>query len=268
MLADGHEVTVFERRGTVAAGSSFANAGSSRPATSRRGRRPGCRRRCCATFSPKHAPVRIAGMLARVDARLALALVACVRPQHLYRANRARMHRLAHFSRERLLRLHGELQLDFERGSGFLVLLRSARELALAQPGVRALAELGAAPAVLDAAGCRAIEPGLNPETPLHAGIYSKDDEVGNCRQFATPARKEAAARRRALPLQRRVETIRAGARAGLRVLQRAARCARGRSRASRRRAAVATPARREARRATEASTRSSFAPRSNRVPC
>ena len=48
------------------------------------------------------------------------------------------------------------------------------------------------APAVLDAAGCRAIEPGLNPATPLYAGLYSKDDEVGNCREFTHLLRKEA----------------------------------------------------------------------------
>jgi len=75
------------------------------------------------------------------------------------------------------------------------VLLRSPRDLALAQPGIRALTELGAAPQLLDAAGCRLVEPGLNPETALHAGVYSKDDEVGNCREFTHLLRKEAARR-------------------------------------------------------------------------
>jgi len=32
----------------------------------------------------------------------------------------------------------------------------------------------------------------LNPLTPLHAGVYLPDDEVGNCRQFAHLLRREA----------------------------------------------------------------------------
>ena len=130
------------------------------------------------------------------------------------------MHRLAHFSRERLLQLATRLHLDFERAQGFLVLLRSARELAVAEAGVRALAELGVAPAVLDAAACRAIEPGLNPATPLHAGIYSKDDEVGNCREFTHLLRKEAERAGAIFRFNAHVEQIRAGKEPGLRVLQ------------------------------------------------
>jgi D-amino-acid dehydrogenase len=45
---------------------------------------------------------------------------------------------------------------------------------------------------MLDAAQCRAIEPGLAAQTPLHAGIHLPDDEVGNCRQFALLLRREA----------------------------------------------------------------------------
>jgi D-amino-acid dehydrogenase len=130
------------------------------------------------------------------------------------------MHRLAHYSRERLLELVQRLHLDFERAQGFLVLLRSARELALAEAGVRALAELGVAPTVLDAASCRAIEPGLNPSTPLFAGLYSKDDEVGNCREFTHLLRKEAARAGTRFRFHAQVEAIRSGARPSLGVLQ------------------------------------------------
>ena len=34
-------------------------------------------------------------------------------------------------------------------------------------------------------AQCRRLEPGLNADMPLHAGISLPQDEVGNCRQFA-----------------------------------------------------------------------------------
>ncbi len=72
------------------------------------------------------------------------------------------------------------------------MLLRSAHDLALAEPGIRALGELGVALEVVDSARCRQIEPGLNPATALHAGVYSRDDRVGNCRQFTHLLRKEA----------------------------------------------------------------------------
>jgi len=219
LAADGHEVTVFERRGTVAAGGSFANAGLVAPGYVSPWAAPGMPAKVVRYLLAEHAPVRIAG---RLDAA-ALGWVwrwwrAC-NPQ-TYRANRARMHRLAHYSRERLLQLAQRLHLDFERAQGFLVLLRSARDMALAEAGVRALTELGAAPAVLDAAGCRAIEPGLNPETPLFAGLYSKDDEVGNCREFTHLLRREAARFGTRFRFNAHVEGIRARTQPTLRVLQ------------------------------------------------
>src|SRR4051812_51409 len=219
LAIDGHEVTVFDRRGTVAAGCSFANAGLVAPGYVSPWAAPGMPAKVVRHLFAEHAPVRIGG---RLDAA-ALGWIwrwwrACS-PQ-AYRANPARMHRLAHYSRERLLQLTQRLHLDFERAQGFLVLLRSAREMALAEAGVRALTELGAEPAVLDAAGCRAIEPGLNPDTALFAGLYSKDDEVGNCREFTHLLRKEAARAGARFRFNAHVESIHAGKRPTLRVLQ------------------------------------------------
>ena len=210
--ADGHEVTVFERRGTVAAESSFANAGLVAPGYVSPWSAPGMPGKVIAHLWSEHSPVRFGG---RPD----LATIgwmwrwwrAC-KPA-TYRANRARMHRLADYSRGRLHELTARLHLDFERAQGFLVLLRSRHDLALAEPGIRALAELGAAPQVLDAAACRQIEPGLNPETALHAGVYSKDDEVGNCREFTHLLRKEAARGGVRFRFGLQVERITAGAR-------------------------------------------------------
>jgi D-amino-acid dehydrogenase len=219
LAVDGHEVTVFERRGTVASGCSFANAGLVAPGYVAPWAAPGMPAKVLRHLFAAHAPVRIAGALDVAALGWAWRWWRSCRPQ-VYRANRARMHRLAHFSRERLLQLTARLHLDFERAQGFLVLLRSAADLAAAEAGVRALAELGVAPVVLDAAGCRAIEPGLNPATPLHAGIYSKDDEVGNCREFTHLLRKEAERAGAVFRFNAHVERIGAGAQPTLRVMQ------------------------------------------------
>jgi D-amino-acid dehydrogenase len=219
LAVDGHEVTVFERRGTVAAECSFANAGMVAPSYTGPWAAPGMPRKVARHLFAAHAPVRIGtGLNGATIGWLWRWWRACRPP--VYRANRARMHRLAHFSRERLNQLTQRLHLDFERGQGLLVLLRGAGELALAEAGIRTLQELGVQPALLDAAGCRAIEPGLNPLTPLHAGLYTKDDEVGNCREFSHLLRREAERAGARFRFNAQVEAIAAGAEPRLRVLQ------------------------------------------------
>src|SRR5450755_1237450 len=215
--SDGHEVVVFERRGTVAAESSFANAGLIAPGYVSPWSSPGMARKVVSHLWSPHTPVRLAGADLATLAWLWRWWRACT--PETYRTNRARMHRLAHFSRERLHEITLRLHLDFERAQGFLVLLRSARDLALAEPGIRALAELGVAPQVLDAAACRLVEPGLNPDMALHAGVYSKDDEVGNCREFTHLLRKEAARAGVRFQFHAQVDRIAAGARPRLSIV-------------------------------------------------
>ncbi|HEX2542792.1 MAG TPA: FAD-dependent oxidoreductase [Caldimonas sp.] len=208
---DGHEVTVFEQRSTVAAEASFANAGLVAPGYVAPWAAPGMPRKVLSHLLAAHAPVRVGARLDGATIGWLWRWWRACKPA-TYRANRARMHRLAHFSRDRLRMLTTGLHLDFERAQGFLVLLRTPRDLALAEPGIRALTELGAAPAVIDAAACRVIEPGLNPAMPLHAGVYSKDDEVGNCREFAHLLRREAERSGVRFRFHSRVERIAPGA--------------------------------------------------------
>ncbi|MBC8054975.1 MAG: FAD-dependent oxidoreductase [Rhizobiales bacterium] len=191
LAADGHEVTVFERRGSVAAETSFANAGVVAPGYVTPWAGPGMPRKVIGHLLSRHAPVR-------VHARLSAGEIAWMwrwwRACRLrtWQANRLRMQRLAYFSRERLHHVTRELKLDYERSDGYLVLLRTAKDQALAQPGLGSLTELGTRFEMFDAVQCRAVEPGLNDDTPLHGGIYLPDDEVGNCRQFTTLLRTEA----------------------------------------------------------------------------
>ena len=78
------------------------------------------------------------------------------------------------------------------RRDGHLVLLRTAREQTGLAPTLALLSELGVRHTVLDATQCLALEPGLNADTPLQAGLHLPGDEVGNCRQFAMLLRAEA----------------------------------------------------------------------------
>jgi D-amino-acid dehydrogenase len=191
LAADGHEVTVFERRGSVAAETSFANAGVVAPGYVTPWAAPGMPRKVLGHLMSRHAPVRVhAGLSVGEIAWMWRWWRAC--DPGTYQANRLRMQRLAYFSRERLHRLTRDLKLDYERGRGYLVLLRTAKDLAMVRPGLASLTELNTRHEMLDAAQCRAVEPGLSDETPLHGGVYLPDDEVGNCRQFTTLLRAEA----------------------------------------------------------------------------
>jgi D-amino-acid dehydrogenase len=195
LAGDGHDVTVYERRGSVAAETSFANAGVVAPGYVTPWAAPGMRGKVLRSLVfDRHGAVRVN---ARLDVHAVRWMLrwwrACSGTR--YAANRAAMQRLALFSRERLRQVTHQLRLEYERSDGFLVLLRSAQDLALAQPGLALLKELGLRHSVLDAAGCAGVEPGLSPETPLHAGIHLPDDEIGNCRQFAHLLRGEAQAR-------------------------------------------------------------------------
>jgi D-amino-acid dehydrogenase len=186
LAADGHEVTVFERRGSVAAEASFANAGLVAPGCVTPWAAPSTLLR---TLLDRDAPVRSSLNPATLAWLWRWSGAAGARSA---RANRARMQRLAQFSRERLQRLTLDLKLDCERSEGCLVLLRSPEELARIEPGLAALTHAGTRFETLRADQCRAVEPGLSAETTLHAGIYLPDDGAGNCRQFAVLMRGEA----------------------------------------------------------------------------
>lgn len=191
LATDGHEVTVFERRGSVAAETSFANAGLVAPGYVTPWAAPGMPGKVLGHLLSRHAPVRVRpGLDAATVAWLWRWWRAC--RLRTYQANRLRMQRLAYYSRERLHHITLGLKLDYERSDGYLVLLRTTKDLAMAQPGLASLTELKARFETLNASQCRAIEPGLNADTALHAGIYLPDDEVGNCRQFAHMLRAEA----------------------------------------------------------------------------
>lgn len=187
---DGHEVTVFERRGSVAAEGSFANAGVLAPGYVTPWAAPGMAGKLIGHSMSRHAPVRFGGRLGPGgSAWLWRWWRSC--KADTYRRNRIRMHRLAQAGRVRRLALSQQLGLEHESSQGYTVLLRRPRDLAQVQPGLKVLGELGVKFSVLDAAGCRAVEPGLSDATALHAGIHVADDEVANCRQFAHLMRQE-----------------------------------------------------------------------------
>ena len=191
LAADGHAVTVFERCGAVAEETSFANAGVVAPGYVTPWAAPGMPAKVLRYLFSRHAPVKLQWPLSARDlAWMGRWLGAC--NQATYLANRARMQRLAFYSRARLHQLTEQLGLEFERSPGYTVLLRSAQDQQLVQPGLQVLRESGTRFLELDNAATRAIEPALSRDTDFAGAIHLPDDGVGNCRQFALLLRRQA----------------------------------------------------------------------------
>lgn len=193
LVSDGHEVSVFERRGAVAEESSFANAGVVAPGYVTPWAAPGMRTKVLRSLFSTHGAIKVRWPLTGSDLRwMTLWQRAC--KLETYLANRARLQRLAFYSRHRLHQITAERDLSYERSDGYLVLLRSKRERKLVQPGLDVLRAAGSVFREIDADEARKVEPALSNDTELAGAVHLPEDEVGNCRQFALLLRREAEA--------------------------------------------------------------------------
>jgi D-amino-acid dehydrogenase len=191
LACDGHEVTVFERRSAAAEEASFANAGVLAPGYVTPWAGPGMPAKVLRHLLSQHAPVKLGLPLSGSEiAWMWRWLRAC--KLQTYQANRARMQRLAFYSRERLHKISADLQLEYDHSSGYMVLLRSEKDSRLAQPGLQVLRDAGVTFAEITPEAARKIEPALNPDTAFHGAIHLAQDEVANCRQFTLLLKNQA----------------------------------------------------------------------------
>lgn len=184
LAAAGHDVSVFEQGGSIAAEASFAPAGLDGAGWA-------------AAWSPLATSGNLLGLAVRGRLPAALALGSSLSSLgwklKWLRANRAamqrelhqRLHRLASYSRARAAELTQALHLDFERSSGVMVVSRSAAESHRLLGGLAVLDHLGVRHQQLTADECRALELGLNPQTSLHGAVRLPDEGAGNSREFA-----------------------------------------------------------------------------------
>jgi D-amino-acid dehydrogenase len=184
LASDGHQVTVYEQRGAAAEEASFANAGVLAPGYVTPWAAPGMPWKVAQQILGQHAAVRISLPLSGAQLSWMWRFWrACKLDTYL--AHRAALQKLAFYSRERLHAITAKHQLEYDRSEGYTVLLRSAKDHAMAQPGLKVLRDLGVPFAEIDEAQTRTLEPALNPDTTFHGAVHLPQDEVGNCRQFA-----------------------------------------------------------------------------------
>ncbi len=191
LAADGHEVTVFERRGAAAEESSFANAGVIAPGYVTPWAAPGMPSKVMGHLLGRHAPVRLSLPLSGSELAWMWKWWRACRLES-YLANRARLQRLAFYSRQRLHAITADQQLEYDRSSGYMVLLRADTDARMVEPGLQVLRDAGVAFRQVGSDEARQLEPALNPDTPFLGAIHLPDDEVANCRQFALLLKSQA----------------------------------------------------------------------------
>jgi D-amino-acid dehydrogenase len=190
LAADGHDVTVFERRSAAAEESSFANAGVVAPGYVTPWAAPGMPWKVLSHLASRHAPVKIGSRLGAQDlAWIARWWRACSPSR--YQVARANLQKLAFYSRQRLHAITADLQLAYDRSDGYMVLLRSESDRKMIAASLQVLKDAGVPFHDLDEKAARRVEPALNPDTPFFGGIHLPADEVGNCRQFALLLKNE-----------------------------------------------------------------------------
>jgi D-amino-acid dehydrogenase len=212
----GHDVTVFEQGGSIAAEASFAHAGLDGAG-------------CATVWSPLAVAGGLVGLTVRGRLPAALPLGSpgsAGWTLKWLRANRRaaqseiheRQHRLATYSSACTTELTQSLHLDYERSSGVTVVARSAGESQRLLAAVAVLGQLGVRHRQLTADECRSLEPGLNPRAALHAAVHLPDEGAGNSREFAHLIKQQAQRQGARFTFNAQVLAIQPGARPELTV--------------------------------------------------
>lgn len=181
----GHTVTVIDRQPGPANETSFANAGQVSPGYSSPWAAPGIPLKAIKWLLMEHAPLIIRPA---ADPAMYTWLFAMLRncTSARYAVNKARMVRLAEFSRDELMHLRAETGIQYDqRTQGTLQLFRTQEQLDGIGKDVEVLRAGGVPFEVLDRAGCIAVEPGLaHAEATFVGGLRLPNDETGDCFKF------------------------------------------------------------------------------------
>ena len=179
----GFDVTVYDRRGGVALGTSAANAGIIAPGYVTPWAAPGMPGKLASYLLRPESPIIFRPTLDPAQWRwIASWLRECTTTR--YRRNRERMQRLARYSREQLHLLRAQTGIEDQGNRGYLQLFRTDQDIDLNAPARQMLAEQGLTCQLLDARQARAREPSLRASTPLAGALYLPDDESANCQLF------------------------------------------------------------------------------------
>lgn len=181
----GHAVEVIERQPGVALETSFANAGEVSPGYASPWAGPGIPQKAIKWLMMRHPPLIVKQVPDPQMIRWVVQMLTnCTAAR--YAINKARMVRVAEYSRDVMKVLRAETGITYdERTQGTLQLFRTQKQVDGAHKDIEVLDEYGVAYEVLDRAGCIAAEPGLaGSVADIAGGLRLPGDETGDCHIF------------------------------------------------------------------------------------
>lgn len=185
LAKQGYAVTVLERQAATAEETSFGNAGQISPGYASPWAAPHVPLAAIKWMLQQHAPLTI--KLTKDPAQylwMAKMLRQCTAGR--YQINKARMVRLAEYSRDCLDELRSELGLAYEgRQLGGMQLFRSQQQLDTAAADIRILQQFGVPYQLLSPEQILQYEPGLvQSVTKLSGALRLPNDQTGDCNLF------------------------------------------------------------------------------------
>jgi D-amino-acid dehydrogenase len=183
----GHEVTVVDRQPGPALETSFGNAGGVCPGFAGPWAAPGMPLKVVRWLFEKHAPLVLRPQFDLQQWKWLAAFVANCSAER-FAINKARMQRIAHYSKACLVALREETGIVYDNGSGgVLQVFRTEEELEGAALAAKVLQSFNVRHRIVSAAESIAIEPALaTASVSLTGGLHLPDDETGDCHLFTT----------------------------------------------------------------------------------
>ncbi|MDH5835206.1 D-amino acid dehydrogenase [Luteimonas kalidii] len=191
---EGHEVVVVDRAEGPAMETSFGNAGQVSPGYASPWPAPGIPLKAMKWLLSRHAPLAIRPSADPAQYRwLWQMLRNCT--HHRYAVSKARMVRLAEYSRDQLGELRRETGIEYEqRTLGTTQLFRTQAQLDGAARDIAVLREYGVPHELLDRDGIVRVEPALvQVRDSLVGALRLPGDETGDCHLFTTRLAARAA---------------------------------------------------------------------------
>jgi D-amino-acid dehydrogenase len=181
----GHEVTVVDRQAEPAMETSFANAGEVSPGYASPWAGPGIPMKAVKWLLMRHSPLVVRPILDPEMWRwMVQMLMNCNHKS--YAINKARMVRLAEYSRDCLIELRRDTGITYdERSQGTLQLFRTQAQLDAAAKDIEVLKQYGVPYNLYDPKGCLGPEPALaRVAGKFVGGLQLPGDETGDCFKF------------------------------------------------------------------------------------
>ena len=195
LARSGHQVTVLERQPAPAMETSFANAGEVSPGYSAPWAGPGVPIKAIKWLLMHHSPLVIKPLRDPAMWGWGMSMLRnCT--QARYKVNKARMVRLAEYSRDCLQELRQDIGIEYDaRSLGTLQLFRNHKQLADSAKDVEILKEYGVPYQLLDRAAYLAYEPALAQVQDKFVGaLRLPGDETGDCFKFTQALAAQARA--------------------------------------------------------------------------